>query len=287
MAENVSSKMQGAPVPPESFGKATGLPKSYGETKLVILPRDPFWFYAYWEVKPETINSLKSTLADKYSKSTWVLRVYDITDVNFDGTNAHKYFDLGINYESDNWYVNVKDANRSWLADLGLVTHEGEFVLVARSNIVKMPRHGISPITDQQWAILQLEFEKLLKISGVDQIGKSSFDIAKLMRERWEEILASTLSSPMGASSWKGMPNEAKKGKDFWLRADTELIVYGATEPDAKVTMMGQPVQLYPDGSFSLRFYLPDSDKEYPIKAVSNDGTMERQITFVVKRSTK
>ena len=92
----------------------------------------------------------------------------------------------------------------------------------------------------------------------------------------------------MGASSWKSFPAEEKaKGKDFWLRADTELIVYGATEPDAKVTVCGQDVQLYPDGSFSLRFYLPDGSKEYPIKAVSNDGTMERQITFVVERQKK
>jgi hypothetical protein len=110
------------------------------------------------------------------------------------------------------------------------------------------------------------------------------------MRERWEEIV--TLSMPSsgvlgGASSQFKPGHEEAKPKNFWLKADTELIVYGATEPDAKLTVQGQPVTLRPDGSFSLRFYLPDSVQEYPIKAVSADGTMERNITFVVQRQTK
>jgi hypothetical protein len=49
MADNLSSKMKGPSVATESAGKS-GLPKNYGETKIVILPRDPIWFYAYWEV---------------------------------------------------------------------------------------------------------------------------------------------------------------------------------------------------------------------------------------------
>ena len=32
--------------------------------------------------------------------------------------------------------------------------------------------------------------------------------------------------------------------KAFWLQVHTELILYGATEPDATVTVQGQPVKL-------------------------------------------
>lgn len=287
MSDNLSSKAGNAPLQSMTSGASHGLPKNYGDTKIVILPRDPLWFYAYWEISSGTINHLREKLSqEKYNSCSWVLRVYDVTGVKFDGANAHNFFDVAVNHDSDNWYINIQAANRSWCVDLGMFTPEGEFILVARSNVLMMPRQGVSPITDEQWAILQREFEKLLKLSGVDQIGKSSFDISKLMRERWEEILSVSLSSPMGASSWKGVPSEIKP-KDFWLKADTELIIYGATESDAKLTVDGQPVALYPDGSFSLRFYLPDGEKEYPIHAVSSDGTMEKKITFVVKRQTK
>jgi hypothetical protein len=287
MSENLSSKGHGSNVTSRASGSIEGLPKNYGDTKIVILPRDPLWFYAYWELSNDTVNRLREKLSvEKFNSSCWVLRVYDVTEVMFDGTNSHRFFDIAINNDSDNWYVNVSDVNRSWCVDLGLFTREGEFVFIARSNVLLMPRQGVSPITDEQWGILQKEFEKLLKLSGVDQIGKSSFDIAKLMRERWEEILSVSTSSPMSVSSWKGVPSEIKQ-KDFWLKADTELIIYGSTESDAKLTVDGQPVPLYPDGSFSLRFFLQDGKKEYPIHAVSNDGTMEKKITFIVKRETK
>lgn len=287
MEENLGSKIKGTPAVTKPVVKREDLPKSYGDTKVVILPRDPLWFYAYWEISQDAINSLKEKIGEeKFNSSSWILRVYDVTGIDFNGSNARRYFDISINHDADNWYVNVTEANCSWCVDLGLFTIDGEFVFVARSNILIMPRQGVSAITDEQWAILQREFEKLLKLSGVDQVGRSSFDIAKLMRERWEEIVSISLSSPMGASSWKGVVPEAKP-REFWLKADTELIIYGATESDAKLTVSDQPVRLYPDGSFSLRFFLSDGQKEYPIKAVSADGSMEKQITFIVKRETR
>ncbi len=99
-------------------------------------------------------------------------------------------------------------------------------------------------------------------------------------------------------SSWsptspgaEGLPlqiKEAEKstGKDFWLVVNTELIVYGATEPDANVTIQGVPIELRPDGTFSVRFHLPDGIQEIPVKAVNKDGDMERVITPVVTRQT-
>ncbi len=288
MYENASSKMKGAPTAAQ-FIDQTGLPKTYGETRVAILPRDPVWLYSYWEVAPEAMNEARKKVGEqRFNASRWVLRVHDVTGVRFNGSNSHRNFDIIINPQSDNWYVNVGEVNRSWCVDLGFMTPDGEFVLIARSNILNMPRQGVSPITDEQWAILQQEFERLLRLSGVEQIGKSSFDIAKLMRERWEEIVSLSLpTSPGGASSWRGMTSEEAKPKNFWLKADTELIVYGATEPDANLTVQGQPVALRQDGTFSLRFYLPDGDQEYPIEATSADGTMKRQITFVVTRETR
>lgn len=292
MSDQVSSRIKGMPA--ASVGdRAAGLPRNYGDTKIVILPRDPLWLYAYWEIAPDMFGSLRGKLGEaKFNASRWVLRVHDVTNVKFDGLNANRYFDIVVGAGADNWYVNVGEVNRSWCVDLGLTTPDGEFILVTRSNVLAMPRQGVSPITDEQWAILQMEFERLLKMSGVDQIGKSSFDVARLMRERWEEIVSISLPGSHGfggASSWKTAPSlEAPvKTKDFWLKADTELIVYGATEPDATLTVQGQGVTLRPDGSFSLRFYLPDGEQSYPIEATSADGTMKRHITFVVRRDTK
>jgi hypothetical protein len=78
-----------------------------------------------------------------------------------------------------------------------------------------------------------------------------------------------------------------EKERGFWFWVNTELIVYGATEPDASVTFQGKPIPLRPDGTFTLRFALPDGVQVMPIRAVSADREEERTITPIVSRETK
>jgi hypothetical protein len=272
----------------EVVPQITDLPTSYGDTKIVLLPRDPWWCFAYWEIGEQTKQEIRSIYGENVK---YVIRVYDVTNVvNFDGRNANKYFDIEINLAAKSWYINVGEPNRSWCVDLGLITSDGKFVVITRSNIVTMPRYGVSPLTDEQWAVLQREFERLLELSGVSMIGKGSFDIAKLMRERWEELLAISqmpqfISSGFVSSFAKRELEQ--KPKEFYLKADTELIVYGETLPDAKLYINGDEYKLSPDGRFSLRMSLPDGEKVIPIKAVSSDGTMQKQIVFVVTRKSE
>ena len=61
--------------------------------------------------------------------------------------------------------------------------------------------------------------------------------------------------------------------KGFWFNVNAELIVYGATEPDATVSIGGRKIKLRPDGSFSYRFALPDGNYEMPVVAISADQT--------------
>jgi hypothetical protein len=74
--------------------------------------------------------------------------------------------------------------------------------------------------------------------------------------------------------------------RPFWLRVETELIVHGATEPTAQVTVQGIPVPLRADGTFTLRFALPDSHQVIPVEATRDDGEEHRRITPVVNKKT-
>jgi hypothetical protein len=75
--------------------------------------------------------------------------------------------------------------------------------------------------------------------------------------------------------------------RPFWLVAQTELVVYGSTDPNAKVTIQGEPVGLRADGSFTARFALPEGRHEIHIRGISHDGKQERTITPVVHRETR
>jgi hypothetical protein len=292
MSENLSSKISGGKRDSFSSNK-DGLPSSYGDNAAVLLPRDPIWIYVYWEISKSKKSELSAKFGNNFNPASLALRIYDITDVSFDGYNAVRHFDVSVNANALSWYVNVGEFNRSWCVDVGYFLNDGSFITAARSNFVSMPRHGVSDVTDEQWALLQLEFERLLKISGGDGVGQSSYDLVKLMRERWEELTKLPTSGVLGGASSSSLikkegrpPVNQEKGKNFWLKADTEIIVYGATEPDATLTVQGKQVALAPDGSFTLRFYLPDGQQNYPIEAVSSCKAMSKRIIFNVGKET-
>jgi len=98
-------------------------------------------------------------------------------------------------------------------------------------------------------------------------------------------LFSGILSSP-GITSVSS-PGKKPRQRKFWFVLDCELIVYGATEPDAKVSVQGRQIKLRPDGTFTLRFALPDGKQVIPVKAVSSDEIEERTITPIVSRETK
>jgi len=87
-----------------------------------------------------------------------------------------------------------------------------------------------------------------------------------------------TPTSPAG-----GQP---AKARGFWFNVNAELVIYGATEPDAAVTIGGRRIRLRPDGSFSFRFALPDGSYALPTQAVSGDGVEARRAELHFLRTT-
>jgi hypothetical protein len=102
-----------------------------------------------------------------------------------------------------------------------------------------------------------------------------------------QQAFAQPGSQPFGAPFGAGYRPAEAVGKDFWLWVKTELIIFGATEPDARVTLQGLPITLRSDGTFTARFALPDGEIELPVRAVNADGDLELQIKPIVTRRTE
>ncbi|MEI7529671.1 MAG: DUF4912 domain-containing protein [Elusimicrobiota bacterium] len=268
---------------PEAEHKA--LPENYGTTEASLLPRDPNWMFIYWEI---TENSKKEACrlhgADIFQKGRQVIRVREVAE----GDGAGKYFDIPVMHDAKSWYVNVQESGRAYCCEVGLALPDGAFVSLVRTNTVNLPAGRVSDVTDEKWMAVTADFDKLLQLSGVEYIGKGSGEVAKSLAQRWEMLRAVfSRASSWGVSSMAAPQAPQKQaGKKFWLVADCELILYGATEPDAFVTVSGRKVNLNPDGTFSMRFALPDGIVDLPIKAVSKDETDSREIDIKVTRAT-
>jgi hypothetical protein len=102
------------------------------------------------------------------------------------------------------------------------------------------------------------------------------------------ELLGAELPAPsvLPIESISSALEARPQPQGFWLNLNAELIVYGATERDAVLTLGGVPIQLRPDGSFTCRFALPDGSYELPVLAVSKTGDV-RKATLQFSRSTQ
>ena len=258
-------------------------PAGYGDNKIVILVRDPWWIFSYWEIRPDREKDVKNKISSSGDEALkYILRVYDVTDVNFTGSNAHSFFDIDLKGLANTWYINVSSPDRSWIVDIGIVTKKGNFYLLARSNSVRTPRYGMSDKLDAEWMMPEDEYWKMFGLSGGFGVGKGSLEVREMVNKKLEEQITSAQIS--SSASFYRKPEKARK---FWLVVNTELIVYGATEPGAKVTVQGKSIDLRPDGSFSLRFSLPDGKQIIAVEATSCNGIDERKITPTVTKKTE
>jgi hypothetical protein len=117
-------------------------------------------------------------------------------------------------------------------------------------------------------------------------LGRTS-PVGKAWQERFKKALFSGVLASPGITSAGSPVRKKAKERGFWLVVDCELIVYGATEPDAEVSVQGRKIKLRPDGTFTMRYSLPDGKQVIPVKAISADKIEERIITPIVTRETK
>ena len=102
----------------------------------------------------------------------------------------------------------------------------------------------------------------------------------------WESALGSWSSAAM--ASW-GIPSSWMSSwvpREFFMHLNAEVIFYGGTHPDAKVTINGQEIMIRPDGTFRYHFVFPDGEFEIPIVATSPDGVETRRGVLRFDRAT-
>ena len=140
---------------------------------------------------------------------------------------------------------------------------------------------------------------QIINIDEVRRVWMGSLEITELIRRQLEQEISSQAAAALargeqfGAAEISGVFSVSspfggeEKRKGFWCSVNAELIIYGATEPDATVTIGGRRIQLRRDGTFSFRFALPDGQYELPVQATSADGEDTRRAQLEFRRRSK
>ncbi|MBW4540744.1 MAG: DUF4912 domain-containing protein [Myxacorys chilensis ATA2-1-KO14] len=306
------------------------LPAGYSESRIVLMPRDPQWAYAYWDVPNDHREALRRQGGQRLA-----LRLYDVTDVTLDRQSPHSLQQYDCEELARDWYVPIPVSDRDYLAEIGYLTEDDRWLMLARSASVSIPPVYPSDWFEDQFVTIDWEEELQGKtflelvppgrqssqpqsaiydqIFGLAQ-GVESQRIAGSLFGSMQQVPQTAISSfvfPSGMGGW-ALPTPSGMGmsgaltmsgltmsgagfsggvapirpRKFWLVADAELIVYGATEPDATLTIAGEPVELSPDGTFRFQISFQDGLIDYPIMAVASDGVQTRSIHLKFNRET-
>ncbi|MEW6087886.1 MAG: DUF4912 domain-containing protein [bacterium] len=338
----------------KNFVEDLNLPSHYNNTSLTLIARDPYWVFAHWKIAPYDLEKLKGNIGEKlFKKSSFIIRMHDVTSVDFNGKNANSSFDIDIALHANKKYINLPCDNVNYCAELGINAPGGKFLPIATSNFATTPRLSPSPRSDVIWmdpggkkrrpfvALKKEEKNKQLFLKKEKYHGKKIEDLprkAKRMflteddirayysrimplykkglketakisakkdgnnRKNNHPVNGAILnniflnegfnnnflgSSAIGSSEQKigGASERQGKGRKFFFEIGTELIVYGRTEPSAEVRLNDKKIELRSDGTFNLRFALPDGRIPLDFIAMSNDKVDKRTITTSAERA--
>ncbi|MEO0885436.1 MAG: DUF4912 domain-containing protein [Cyanobacteria bacterium J06648_10] len=303
------------------------LPGGYGESRIVLLPRDPQWAYAYWDIPNEHKQELRNQGGRRLA-----LRFYDVTDININTQSPHSLQQYECGEMAREWYLPIPVSDRDYTVEVGYICDDGRWLVLSRSAAMRIPPVYPSDWVEDQFVTVDWNqnlrgrtVAKLVSPSQKASAANATGDNAE--NPIYDEIFAQAQSTeaqriagslfgsmhqvpeqavssfvfPSGAGLW-ALPTAsginmsgagmfasappAKPPRKFWLVADAELIVYGATEPDATVTVDGKEIELKPDGTFRFHVSFQDGVLRYPIVAVAKDGEQMRSVHMDFERKT-
>ncbi len=147
-------------------GEWEELPEIDEETKVVLLSVNPYLVHVYWGMAAHQLEELGRIFKCPGTPAQPVLRFYDITQVNFDGTNAVSWFDVEIDLRAKNWYIHLESPGKSYCVDLGLRTAKGEFHRLSRSNVAETPRAGPSDKVEEHYLLVEGDYSRVESVAA-------------------------------------------------------------------------------------------------------------------------
>ncbi|HBT76363.1 MAG TPA: hypothetical protein DEB39_05425 [Planctomycetaceae bacterium] len=254
------------------------------EDRLVLMVRDPYWIHAFWAIGPRAIERAKVALGHHWHGAKPVLRLYRI--ISDGATNPRRQLlrEIMIHGGVDNWYIEVSDPPTQFQVELGYTYHEKRFHSLAVSNAVLTPQNRVKDDVesiDGNWSGVAADFDRVFKLSG----GLDSHNNA--LKAVFEEKLKRPMSAPLISRFGPRPLGSEKTKRNFEFQIEADIVLFGQTDPSVQISIKDEPIRLNPDGSFSVRFSLPEKRHVFPVDAVGSDGVETQRVIIALERNTK
>jgi len=273
---------RGTTVPVDISTPAARDTNGYDRSRIILTVQDPHWIQATWQMSSQGVGRAQAALGSEWHGAKPILRLLDVTSEDTTSSSEVRIGDVAIHGKTANWFINIDDPDRAYRVDIGYLSRKNRFYVLARSNTVRLEHGSTSDEIDENWKHVQEKFQKLADAADSRMGGRRGKDLSELLNGR--------LRVPLNGGGLDLLDGEraGQAGIDgFGFQMEAELIVYGTTDADAKVALQGEAVKVRNDGTFTMRFSLPEGRQIFPAVAISRDGSQSRTIVLAVERNTK
>ena len=278
------------------------VPVAEAHTWVWFQPFDSQWALVRWG-----IHSADHEEARAAGGQQLALRITDVTDRLAQDGRPHTLQEVMVEASSQEWHIPVPLGERDYRVELGYRTTTGGWISLGFSSVARVPGNldlgssAFVPFSIVETRDDAVTWDAPLAVPGqherLYQQSSQGYQRLRLGSEAfheqgaWSHGAAGGHLSGAGPGPWASGREASGAGlaprqRSFWLVADAELIVYGATDPAATLTVGAEKHALTSDGTFSLHMAFPDGDQTYPIQALAADGEQKRSITMDFRRTT-
>ena len=250
--------------------------------RMVLMVRGPHWLHAFWEITPRSVARAQAALGQEWHAARPVLRLLRLETGLNASASACVVREIDVHGGVKNWFIDVREPMRC-RAEIGYLAASGRFHAMGRSNAVSVPPATQSDTLDAHWGEIVGDCDRIYAMSGGFSPENNSTELQELFEERLQRPMSPAARRPAGFEA--DADDEGRP--ELQLQVDAEVIVYGITEPDARVTLQGEPVKLQADGTFRVRVDMPNKRQVLPIVASKPDGAARHMVVMALERNTK
>jgi len=112
-----------------------------GELKAKLV--SPRKLILFWDISELPKKIIERFFNRKFKELVTIIRVYDVTNIMFNGKNANHFSEITVSYQSGHWFIKGLTEHRSYIAELGVHITDNEFFPLYRSNGIQTPSYDI------------------------------------------------------------------------------------------------------------------------------------------------
>ncbi len=143
------------------------LPKSYNETKINAVLRDPAWVYAFWDISESDLRAFEEN--ENFSNLSLHVAFFD----DAESETQTDSIDLLVSLEDRNQYILLSSAKKNFMLSLEAYYAGKPTLTLARSKRISVPTGNL--LLKNAVPGKSMDFPPLIRLSGIDSVLRRQY----------------------------------------------------------------------------------------------------------------